>query len=350
MAILKPGAARALLVLGYLAPLGLVGYGIWLGVASPTERAHVLRLGHGLNRDHPVHRGMEFLAEDVARRSDGRVRIDLYPDEQLGPERDLIELLQIGSLAMTKVSTAPLESFSPRMTVFSLPYLFHDEAHFWRVLDGPIGEELLDVSLPYRLKGLAYYDAGARSFYINQRRNRAIRRPEDLAGMSIRVQRSHTAVRLVELLGAKPVPIPFGELYTALDTGTVDGAENNPPSLYTTRQYEVTSYYSLNEHTYVPDILMISLDTWERLTGEEREWIKASAHASSLRQRVYWDESVAESLAAVEKAGVEVVRDVDRDAFRRRTEAMYADPEYQAPELRALVERIRAAGPGGSGS
>jgi tripartite ATP-independent transporter DctP family solute receptor len=290
---------------------------------------------------------MEFLAEDLARRSGGRLRIDIYPDEQLGPERELIELLQIGSLAMTKVSTAPLENFSPRLTVFSLPYLFRDREHFWRVLDGPLGEELLDASLPYRLKGLTYYDAGARSFYINKRRNRAVRTPDDLAGMSIRVQRSQTAVRLIEILGAKPVPIAFGELYTALDTGTVDGAENNPPSLYTTGQFEVTSYYCLNEHTLVPDILIMSADAWRRLSGEEREWLKAAAHASSLRQRVLWEESERESLAAMEKAGVSIVRDVDHDAFRRRAEAMYADREYQAPEIGELIRRIRAQGSSG---
>jgi len=193
----------------------------------------VLRLGHGLNRDHPVHKAMEFMARDVERRSGGRLRIEIYPDEQLGPERDLIELLQMGSLALTKVSTAPLENFSPLLKVFGLPYLFRNREHFWQVLDGPIGEELLEASVPFRLMGLCYYDAGARSFYISRKRGVVVRSPSDLEGLSIRVQRSRSAVRLVELLGAKPIPIPFGELYTALDTGTVDGAENNPPSLYT---------------------------------------------------------------------------------------------------------------------
>jgi tripartite ATP-independent transporter DctP family solute receptor len=347
-ATFKRRLVRALLVFAYLAPLGLAAYGLWLGVGSTAERARVLRLGHALNRVHPVHRGMEFLAEDLARRSGDRLRIDIYPDEQLGPERDLIELLQIGSLAITKVSTAPLESFSPRFKVLSLPYLFRDRRHFWEVLDGPIGEELLEASLPYRLKGLTYYDAGARSFYINKKRNKAVRRPEDLAGLSIRVQKSRTAVRLIEVLGAKPVPISFGELYTALDTGTVDGAENNPPSLYTTRQYEVTSYYCLNQHTFVPDILIMSLDTWQRLSAEERAWLKAAAHASSLRQRQLWEESERESMEEIEKAGVAVVRDVDHDAFRRRAEAMYGDPEYQAPEIRELIARIRSSEPAAS--
>ena len=341
---MRPSTTRALLGIAFLLPLALVGYGLWLGAATPAGRARVLRLGHGLNRDHPVHKGMEFMAADLLERSDSRLHLDLYPDEQLGPERELIEGLQMGSLAMTKVSTAPLEDFSPQMKIFSLPFLFRDGEHFWQVLESPIGAELLDASLPFRLKGLAYYDAGARSFYINKRRNRAIRRPEDLEGLSIRVQRSRSAVRLIEILGAKPVPIPFGELYTALDTGTVDGAENNPPSLYTSRQHEVASFYCLDEHTFVPDILMIGIDTWHRLSPEEQEWIRASAHASSEKQRVYWEESVRESLAEIEKAGVGIVRDVDHAAFEKRAMSMYADPDYQVPAIRDLVERIRAVG------
>jgi len=345
---------KSVVALAYTAPLVLVAWGLWGGADSPATVGRVLRLGHGLNRDHPVHRGMEFMAADLDRRSDGALRIEIYADGQLGPERDLIELLQIGSLAITKVSTAPLENFSPIIKVFSLPYLFRDREHFWEMADGPVGRELLDASIPYRLKGLCYFDAGARSFYINRKRNRVVRRPEDLDGLSIRVQRSRTAVRLVELLGAKPVPIPFGELYTALDTGTVDGAENNPPSLYTTRQYEVTATYSLNEHTIVPDILIIGVDVWNRLSQDEQDWLQAAADAASVYQRRLWAKAEQEMLTIIEQAGVEVVRDVDRDAFRARTAPMYDDDEFNQPEVRNVIRRIRAVGtsavPAGEGS
>jgi len=341
---LKRPLSRAAVVLAYAAPLALVAWGLWLGASSPEARGRVLRLSHSLNRDHPVHKGMEFMADDLARRSGGELRIEIYADGQLGPERDLIELIQIGSLAMTKVSTAPLENFSPLIKVFSLPYLFRDREHFWQMANGPIGRELLDASIPYRLKGLTYFDAGARSFYINKKRNRVVRHPDDLDGLSIRVQRSRTAVRLVELLGAKPIPIPFGELYTALDTGTVDGAENNPPSLYTTRQYEVTAAYTLNEHTIVPDILIIGVDTWNRLSPQEQSWLQASADAASVHQRKLWAEAETEMLAIIEDSGVEVVRDVDREAFRARTLPMYDDDEFSPPEVRDLIQRIRAVG------
>jgi tripartite ATP-independent transporter DctP family solute receptor len=350
VATLKTRLARAAVALACAAPLVLVAWGLWQGATSPEGSGRVLRLGHSLNRDHPVHKGMEFMAADVERRSGGRLRVEIYADGQLGPERDLIELVQIGSLAITKVSTAPLENFSPLIKVFSLPYLFRDREHFWAMADGPIGRELLDASIPYRLKGLCYFDAGARSFYISRKRNRVVRTPDDLDGLSIRVQRSRTAVRLVELLGAKPVPIPFGELYTALDTGTVDGAENNPPSLYTTRQYEVTAAYTLNEHTIVPDILIISVDAWGRLSPDEQGWLQASADAASLHQRKLWAEAEREMLAIIEDAGVEIVRDVDREAFRTRTLPMYEDAEFALPEVRELVQRIRAVSAVGAGS
>jgi tripartite ATP-independent transporter DctP family solute receptor len=341
---LRTRLSKIAITLAYAAPAALVAWGLWLGATSPEASGQVLRLGHSLNRDHPVHKGMEFMAEDLERRSGGLLKIEIYADGQLGPERDLIELIQIGSLAMTKVSTAPLENFSPLIKVFSLPYLFRDQQHFWEMANGPIGRELLDASMPYRLKGLCYFDAGARSFYISRKRNKVVRHPDDLDGLSIRVQRSRTAVRLVELLGAKPVPIPFGELYTALDTGTVDGAENNPPSLYTTRQYEVTAAYTLNEHTMVPDILIIGVDTWNRLSPEEQGWLQASADAASIHERKLWAEAEAEMLQIIEDSGVLVVRDVDREAFRARTAPMYEDEEFAQPEVRDLIQRIRAVG------
>ncbi len=326
----------------FLLPISILIFGLYLGATSPVEQAKVIRLGHVLNQQHPVHKAMQYMADDLWERSSGKLRLELYPDEQLGPERELVEMLQIGSLGMTKVSTGVLEGFSPKISTLSLPYLFRDRDHFWRVMDGPVGEELLDVSLPYNLKGLTYYDAGARSFYVNKRAGKPIRRPEDLYGLSIRVMKSKTAVRMVEVLGANPVPIPFGELYSALDTGTVDGAENNPPSLHTSRQYEVSSVYSLDEHTIVPDIVIMSLDTWERLTPEEQRWVKESARASSLYQRELWQQAEEEAFSEMQKAGLKVTKDVDKEAFREKASIMYEDKDFQTPEIQDLIRRILA--------
>ncbi len=327
----------------FLLPLVIFVYGFYLWTQSPEVlNVKTIRLGHVLNQQHPVHLGMKFMAEDLQNRSGGSLKIEIYPDEQLGTERELTELIQIGSVGMTKVSAAQLESFSPVMAVYSLPFLFRDRAHFWKVAESEVGEELLDASLPFRLKGITYYDAGARSFYLSKRINREIRSPKDLEGLTIRVQQSKTAIRLIEVLGAKPVPIPFGELYTALDTGAVDGAENNPPSLFTTRQYEVASSYSLNEHTLVPDVLVMSRDAWERLTAQEQIWVKESAVASSRFQRELWQKTELENIAEMEKNGLKIVRDVNKTAFREKAQEIYNDDQFRKPAIQDLIRRIQA--------
>lgn len=329
-----------------LLPLALIGWGAWRGATSAQDEVQVLRLAHALSEQHPVHQGMEVFAREVARRSGGRLRVDLYADGTLGGERELVELVQLGSMAMTKVSAGQLEAFTPRMRVFSLPYLFDDRAHFWRFAASAQGQALLDAPLDHRLKGLTFYDAGSRSFYFGRGVRAPVRSPDDLRGLAIRVMPSRTAMRMVEAFGAKPVPIPFGELYSALDTGTVDGAENNPPSLYTSRQYEVASSYSLNEHMVLPDVLVIGTDTWNRLDDEARGWVQAAARASAVAQRQLWEAAEREDLARMREAGLVVVEDVDRDAFRARAQPVYALPEFATPQMRALIAAVRAQGQG----
>jgi tripartite ATP-independent transporter DctP family solute receptor len=327
-------------------PLALVGWGLWRGATSPVEQAKVLRLGHVLNEQHPVHLGMEVFAEEVSKRSQGALRIDIYADGKLGSERELLELVQIGSLAATKVSAGQLEAFSPSFGVFSLPYLFDDHAHFWRFALSADGDRLLDASRGARLQGLTFYDAGSRSFYFGRNVRQTLDHPDDLRGLAVRVMPSRTAIAMVEALGAKPVPIPFGELYSALDTGTVDGAENNPPSLYTSRQYEVASSYSLNEHAILPDVLVIGTKSWERLSVQERDWIKQAARASAVKQRQLWAKSERESLAAMRKAGLDIRTEIDRAPFREKVQPVYALPEYTTPRMLALIGAVRATSAG----
>jgi len=298
----------------------------------------VVKLGHGLDVTHSVHLAMESLAEGVAQRSGGRMRIDIYPSEQLGSERQLLELLQIGSVGMTKVSAAVLENFDPTYEVLSLPYIFRDEAHQFDVLDGPIGSELLRGLEPYRLRGLAFYDAGSRSFYT---KDRPVRAPADLEGLKLRVQQSPTAIELVRQFGGSPTPIAWGELYSALQQGIVDGAENNAPSFYLSGHYEIARFYSLNEHTRVPDVLLVSTSVWNDLTPDEQEWLSASVLESTERQRILWREAVDAALQAVTAAGVEVTRP-DPVPFAEAVEGMY-DAYREDPEVHALIERIRGS-------
>ena len=270
-----------------------------LGGCAAREDVTVLKLAHALDTNHSVHKGMVHMAERLADYSDGKMRIDIYPSGQLGVERETVELLQIGSLAMTKVSTAPLEAFVPQMKVFSIPYLFRDRDHYFRVLDSEIGKALLESTEITRVRGLGYYDSGSRSFYT---KDRPIRTPADLEGLKIRVMQSQTAVQMVNALGGSPTPISFGEIYTALQQGVVDGAENNAPSFYLSGHYETAKYYSLDEHTAVPDILLISTHIWYSLSDQERAWLQAAVDDSVVYQRALWQQSTEEALAAVQAA------------------------------------------------
>lgn len=303
----------------------------------------VLRLGHSLDTRHPVHEAMLVLAEDLARRSKGRVQLKVYPGSQLGSEREMIELVQLGALDMVKTSTSPLEGFVPVMGVFSLPYVFRDEAHYWAVLEGVVGQELLLASENQRLRGLCYYDAGSRSFYT---KNRPIRTPDDLRGLKIRVQNSRTAMAMVQAMGGSPTPISFGELYTALDQGVVDGAENNPPSFLTMRHYEVCRHYSLDEHTRVPDVVLINTRVWERLTEDDQRLLQSAAGESARYQRRLWREKTAEALRIVEQAGVQILRP-DQRAFQEAVRPLHE--AYRGTPIGALLTRISLldADPGG---
>ncbi len=302
---------------------------------SLERNVQVLRIGHSLDAAHPVHKAMEQMAVQLAELSEGSLRLDIYPSGQLGNERELIELLQIGSLDMTKVSASPLEAFVPAMGIFNIPYVFRDEHHYQAVLDGEIGRQLLTSPKASRLMGLGYYDAGARSFYTVER---PINTPKDLQGLKIRVQESATAMRMVSALGGAPTPISWGELYTALQQGVVDGAENNPPSFYLSGHYEVCQYYVLDEHTAVPDVLLIGIDSWSKLNLQQQHWLQQAVDASVVFQRSLWREQTELALAAVEAAGVTVIRP-DKRAFQQQIASLHS--HYKGSVIGDLITAIR---------
>lgn len=275
----------------------------------------ILKLGHHIDTKHPVHKAMVFFGERLEEKSGGKLKVSIYPNAQLGGERECLELLQIGSLDITKVSAAVLENFIPEYKVFSVPYLFRDKQHMFNVFDSEVGRNLLLKGEQFRLRGLTFYDAGSRSFYM---KDLQIEKPSDLKNKKIRVQKSNMAIAMVNELGGSPTPISWGELYTALQQGVVDGAENNPPSFYTSKHYEVCKYYSLDEHTSVPDVLVIGTDTWNRLNEQEREWVQEAVDESAKLERKLWAASEKESLSAVKKAGVQVIYP-DKAPFQEQT-------------------------------
>lgn len=307
-----------------------------LTTCSTVNNKRIIRLGHGLDVTHSVHQAMLKAAGYLEEISAGKMHLQIYPNQQLGSERECLELLQIGSLDMTKVSGAVMENFAPKLRIFGLPFLFDNKDHLFRVLDGPIGRELLNEGENFWLKGLGYYDSGSRSFYT---RERPVVTPEDLSGLKIRVQESVSALEMVKQLGGSPTPISWGELYTAIQQGVVDGAENNPPSFYLSRHYEVCKYYIIDEHTMIPDILLVSTHLWNRLNGQEQAWLQEAIIRSIPDQRALWIASENESLQAVIEAGVEVSYP-DKKPFQEATKQMY-EAFKEDPEMARLIERIR---------
>ncbi|MEH6703622.1 TRAP transporter substrate-binding protein [Galbibacter orientalis] len=295
-----------------------------------------IKLAHGLDVNHSVHKAMLQMGKDLEEISGGKMNIKIYPNQQLGSERECLELLQIGSLDMTKVSVGVLENFAPKMKVLGLPFLFKSKQHSFNVLDGPIGKSLLNEGTQFWLKGLCYYDAGSRSFYTKER---PVNAPSDLEGMKIRVMESATAMNMVRSLGGSPTPISWGELYTSLQQGVVDGAENNPPSFYLSKHYEVCKYYSLDEHTVLPDVLVVGTHLWNSLNEQEQEWLQEAADRSVVNQRKLWAKSEKEALEAVQKEGVEVIYP-DKEPFAEEVQSIY-DAYKSNKEMYSLIQEIR---------
>lgn len=301
-----------------------------------ASKVKVIRLAHGLDASHPVHEAMTFMGKRLEEKSGGTMTIKIYPSQQLGTERECLELLQIGSLGMTKVSVGVLENFVPDLKLFGLPFLFRNKEHAHKVLDGEIGKELLDASIGVRLKGMAFYDAGSRSFYTKK----PVHKPEDLKGLKLRVMESQTAIDMVRSLGGSPTPISWGELYTSLQQGIVDGAENNLPSFYLSHHYEVCKYYIMDEHTTLPDMLLISTNIWNSLSDQQKKWMEEAAQESVEYERKIWEEAENHALEEIKKAGVEVIYP-EKEPFREKVSGMY-EAFKQDARLKEIIEAIQA--------
>ncbi|MGB0526472.1 MAG: TRAP transporter substrate-binding protein [Flavobacteriaceae bacterium] len=314
-----------------------IAFSLLLLSGCQLSKVKTIKLAHGLDVTHSVHLALEFFGEEIHRISEGQLAVEIYPNSQLGSEREILELIQIGSLHMTKVSAATLENFAPKSKVLGLPYLFKNRAHAFRVLDGEIGQNLLEDSQRYRLKGLGYYDAGYRSFYTKER---PVDHPDELKGLKIRVMESVTAMNMVRSFGGAPTPISWGELYTSLQQGVVDGAENNPPSFYLSKHYEICKYYSLNEHTYSPDVIIIGNSFWNQLNEEQQLWMSKAVNASIDFQRKLWAEHEANALEEVVKAGVEIVYP-EKDVFMELAQKVH-EQYLQDEELKSIITQIKA--------
>ncbi len=309
---------------------------IFFSACSSDSSVRRIKIGHGLDQSHPVHKAMLYLAERAAEKSNGKIQITVYPSQQLGTERECLELLQIGSLGMTKVSSSVLEGFVPDFKVFSLPFIFANEKQKFDFFESSAGKDLLKSTQKFWLRGLCYYDAGNRSFYT---KDKPVLTPDDLKGLKIRTQESPTSVKLVRALGGSATPIAWGELYTALQQGVVDGAENNPPSFYLSRHYEVCKFYSLNEHTSVPDVLLISTVIWDDLSPQQQQWIQEAADESYHYQKKLWKEATEQALREVQKAGVKIFYP-DKAPFEEKVKPLL-DEFKNEPSVYNLIKKIK---------
>ncbi|HEX4780066.1 MAG TPA: TRAP transporter substrate-binding protein [Usitatibacter sp.] len=287
--------------------------------------------------DYPTTLAVQHMGKLLADRSGGRMGIHVYPAGVLGTEKDTIEQLRIGGLDMMRINSAALNSIVPETIVTVMPFLFRDTAHLHKVLDGPIGDEILASMESQGIVGLAFYDSGARSFYSAKK---PIRSLPDMRGMKIRVQQSDLFVALIEALHANPTPMPYGEVYTALKTGIVDGAENNWPSYESSRHFETAKFYTLSEHSMAPEVLAFSKIVWDKLSKDEQAMIRKAARDSVPYMRKLWEEREVKSRKVVEAAGVQVITLRDKKEFVDAMKPVYAK-FADTPKLKDLVKRVQ---------
>jgi tripartite ATP-independent transporter DctP family solute receptor len=306
-------------------------------VAAMSAFAREFRAADTQNEDYPTVQALLYMGSMVAQRSGGRHQIKVFHSRQLGEEKETLEQTRVGAIDLNRTNVALIGNMVPAMNVLAMPFLFRSIEHLQKVLDGPIGSEILDSFEPYGFVGLAFYDSGARSIYNSVRPVRSI---ADLKGLRLRVQQSKQMSDMIKSLGADPVELPYGQVLTGLATRLIDGAENNWPSFVTTDHYKYAGYYSLTEHTMSPEVLVMSKKAWASLSAEDQQIFRESALRSSRFMREKWRDLEDRSRKQAEAAGVKIVTDIDRKPFEAAMAGLYAKAQRD-PAVGQLIERIR---------
>jgi tripartite ATP-independent transporter DctP family solute receptor len=330
----------ALLAVMTLSLAGCANQGVGNSEDATEENPMILTLAHSLSEDHVTSVAVREFADDVYERSNGRLKIKIYPNGQLGSETEVLEQIMAGVGAMTRVGAPGLAMYNEGYHTFDLPFVFEDEDHYYRAMDSDAMREFFESSADDGFVALTYYTSGARSFYT---RNKPIRTPEDLHGMKIRVQNMRSQTDMMRALGGTPVVIPFGDIYTSLESGIIDGAESNETALTQSNHGEVAKVFSVNEHTMIPDMLVISTKVWDRLTPEDQQILVDAAVESTEKHKVAWAEAIDQSIEDAKAMGVEFVEDVDRDAFREATSSMVDDYAKEYPKVADVLDIIEQA-------
>ncbi|OBT17039.1 hypothetical protein A9264_09940 [Vibrio sp. UCD-FRSSP16_10] len=305
-------------------------------LATFAVNAKTLTLGHAMNLDSAAHAGMVIFADKVKEKSAGDLQVKIFPNGMLGSERDQAEQVVTGALDMAKINGSLAESFEPTYKAISIPYLFRNSDHMHKFMRSETAEKLLQSSKGKGFIGITLYDSGSRSFYSAK----PIKTPEDLAGLKIRVPESPTMMEMVKLLGARATPVPFTEVYTALQQGVIDAAENNISSLVEMKHSEVAKFYAMDQHMMTPDLIMISESTWASLNPEQQKIVKEAAIESMEEEIKIWAATDAKNMKIAKESGVTFI-EVDTSKFRAKVLPMIESAKKD-PALKSYIDSIEA--------
>ena len=308
-----------------------------LTAVTTSAPAREFRAADTQSEDYPTVQALRFMGRLIEEKTNGRLQIRVFHSRQLGEEKETIEQTRAGAIDLNRTNVALIGSFVPAMNVLAMPFLFRSIEHLQKVLDGPIGDEILGSFEPYGFVGLAFYDSGARSIYNSVRPVRSI---ADMKGLRLRVQQSELMSDMIKALGAEPVELPYGQVRTGLATKLIDGAENNWPSYVTTDHYKYAGFYTLTEHTMSPEVLVMSYKAWTSLSAEDQAIFRDAARQSSHFMRERWKDLEEQSRRQAEAAGVTIVSDFDRKPFEAAMADIYTKARRD-PAAAALIERIR---------
>ena len=300
-----------------------------------TAAPKVFRLAEIHPPGYPTEQGDQEFARLVAEKTDGQIKIEVKNNGVLGAENDVVEQAKVGVIEFVRVSTSPVLAVYKPIGVLNMPYLFRDQAHMWKVLDGAIGKHFLENMSSVGLVGLTYFDAGARNFYTRKE----VKGPKDLKGLKIRVQPNSMVALVVDALGAIATPMNMGDIYSALQTGVIDGAENNIPSWFTWKHYEVAKYFLQDGHTRLPEVLMVSKKCWDTLTEDQKVALREAAEEAKIFQIAAWNKAEITQLAEVKKTGA-VVSPANIADFQAVCAPIYDDPKNA--EFKVWVTKIKA--------
>lgn len=307
---------------------------------ATREHPIVLRLAHNLSDNHVTSKALVNFANTVEKKSGGRIVIRIFPNGQLGSETEVLEQLLAGVVDITRVGSPNLANYADGYHAFGLPYIFDDQEHYYDAMDSDGMRKFFQSSYDAGLVGLTYYTSGARSFYTA---DKPIQKPSDLAGLKIRVQDMRSQTDMMRALGGTPIVMSYGDIYTALQTGIIDGAESNETALTTGKHGEISKVFSYDEHSMIPDMLAISSKTWDRLSVDDQKILVDSAIESTEAHKVAWDEEITKAIEEAKGMGVEFIEDVDKQAFQQATESMRESYAREYPGVASVLQIVDSA-------